>query len=1069
MSRKFCFLLIIVLMFSIIGVNKTKVNAVSHPFLLLRSSDFSEMQNRADTSPWKEMKQDAISISNAGVSLDSNDKRENCDRLSLYIDATALAYILDPANKSTYVARVKDAILNKLDQLAISESNWNEVIPPANTLFTAIIALDTIYNDISSGDRTACENKIQSKVSIINKEGSWTAGRLALHGVWDIYRGVRTTPDDEYYKVILSDAGTAGVPYLSPGYVNTRFNGNDRYLKALYMDILEHTGIDKRYYNNPNIIGAYEWLYGYSHTPFKRPVIIGDTAIHSSAYSNKQGGVPSYRARKFSDEAAKYASWLNEGLNRAGRLLNYVIPDAALPQATVTQKSMISLDGGGFFREGTASGDGLMGVLYNTKGLGQHSHRETNAIYLAGYGEHLLLNSGYAGYNTGVTITRQPEIAIISSSSRLYTIGSTADAYVRDGTYANNNYGTAASMVVKSDNTNYNRKAYIKFNFSEVKETTVSSAKLRLYVTEINKDPTRTIKIYGVNNDNWSETGITWNNAPAGSVLIGSINVTQAGVWYEIDITNFVNSNMSDKVVSFLLVNEGAPSSEGGCVFSTREARTASYSWGYIHATDYSGNTLNTERNSHSLKYGNGLQEGFTSVYFDYACGDDGSALADDTHYRSLMFVHPQDGKNGYFIMQDEVTTKAGGQIFTYLHPNTRSSTGISTVSSKTEYRADINGYVFNKSDVKLNIFYATAPNSVQQQDGAIAGFGKSFEGKYLKAGYSADSSGKKQILTILFPSDSTHAKASMSRISGSGYTGASVNHGNNIIDYAFESPGTSTISHNGTSFRGKSVVFRKISSKTVFYFVRKGRSFDDGNGYGFSSTADVSIHLRDKTGNIAVASNTDVTFYYPGIKGVYVNGIPAANKNSGSGYVTITVTPGTKSIELSTDTLPGASVFNPNADAYVRDGSYANSNYGTAAALIVKADNTNYKRKAYVKFNFSSFQGSATNAKLRLYVSAVNEDPVRTIKVYGVNNDSWTETGITWSNAPSGSTYIGAIYVMQNESWYEIDVTDFVNSNLSDKTVTFLLINEGLAGSKTDCQFNSREAGSNKPELAMY
>lgn len=349
-----------------------------------------------------------------------------------------------------------------------------------------------------------------------------------------------------------------------------------------------------------------------------------------------------------------------------------------------------------------------------------------------------------------------------------------------------------------------------------------------------------------------------------------------------------------------MLVDEGATSSAGGVIFNSREAAGTTYTWAYVNGAVWANNSLYTDRDTnHSTKYGGGLSEGFTSTYFDYAHGLDGPALLNDTHSRDFLFVHPQDGANGYFIMRDGVTTAADGYAYTDLHPNTKSSTGITTVTSDTEYEATINGYLLNKTDVKLNVFYATPPISVTLKNGAITGFANSFEGKYLEAKYQADTTGNARFLTLLFPSDSTHAKANMTRMTGSGYTGASVNHGNGIIDYVFTTSNSSSKSYNGVSYWGYIAAYRKNGTATSFYFIRSGKSFSDGAGYGFSSPSNVSIHMRGKTGEIETASNVNVTFNYPGITGVNLDGVSATIVGSGSGYVTVIVPAGTKSVQL--------------------------------------------------------------------------------------------------------------------------------------------------------------------------
>ncbi|TYP74868.1 DUF7594 domain-containing protein [Paenibacillus methanolicus] len=160
---------------------------------------------------------------------------------------------------------------------------------------------------------------------------------------------------------------------------------------------------------------------------------------------------------------------------------------------------------------------------------------------------------------------------------------------------------------------------------------------------------------------------------------------------------------------------------------------------------------------------------------------------------------------------------------------------------------------------------------------------------------------------------------------------------------------------------------------------------------------------------------------------------------------------------------------FAPSADVFVRSGSYAAVNYGSDPNLMVKADASGYARKAYLKFNFSAFAGTtASSAKLRLYVNAVNTDAVRTLKAYSTD-ESWTEAAITWNNAPAGATAGSSANIANTAGvWIEIDVTALVNANMNDKQVSILLINEGAASSKGDVQFNAKEASAGQPQLVI-
>ncbi|MEZ0391337.1 MAG: DNRLRE domain-containing protein [Pseudobdellovibrionaceae bacterium] len=154
------------------------------------------------------------------------------------------------------------------------------------------------------------------------------------------------------------------------------------------------------------------------------------------------------------------------------------------------------------------------------------------------------------------------------------TFKPTDDSYVRDGIYSGNNFGSETTMMVKSDVANNSRQAFLKFNFAGYKGSVpAKQIKLRLFVSNVNIDPIRTIKVYGTY-ENWSQSTINSNNDPAITTFLGSFNVTNsmAGKWVELDVTNSVNSQMGDKIISFKLVNEGGASLTNNVSFNAKEA-----------------------------------------------------------------------------------------------------------------------------------------------------------------------------------------------------------------------------------------------------------------------------------------------------------------------------------------------------------------------------------------------------------------------------------------------------------------------------------------------------------------
>jgi beta-glucanase (GH16 family) len=158
-----------------------------------------------------------------------------------------------------------------------------------------------------------------------------------------------------------------------------------------------------------------------------------------------------------------------------------------------------------------------------------------------------------------------------SASAVTTTITPSADTFVRDGTYASTSYGLATTIEVKNDNANFYRTGFLTFNFSTYSGGNPSSAKLRVYLTASGTDATRMITAYRVPTETWSES-VTWNTQPAlGSTITSTSVGSTTGTWYEFDVTSYVASNMTDKVVSFALKVTSALSGNSLCTFSSRE------------------------------------------------------------------------------------------------------------------------------------------------------------------------------------------------------------------------------------------------------------------------------------------------------------------------------------------------------------------------------------------------------------------------------------------------------------------------------------------------------------------
>jgi uncharacterized repeat protein (TIGR02543 family) len=156
-----------------------------------------------------------------------------------------------------------------------------------------------------------------------------------------------------------------------------------------------------------------------------------------------------------------------------------------------------------------------------------------------------------------------------------------------------------------------------------------------------------------------------------------------------------------------------------------------------------------------------------------------------------------------------------------------------------------------------------------------------------------------------------------------------------------------------------------------------------------------------------------------------------------------------------ATTTVPftvavGASV-GATADTFVRDGTYASTNYGGASTLDVrKVTTVGHNRRAFFRFAVDSVP-TVTSARLRLFgrLTGTQSFPVQAL-VFAVADTSWGESTMTWNNQPpTAPTPLGGVVLHpnpSNEQWYEWDVTAHVQAaKAAGQTAVTLAVEEDV------------------------
>lgn len=142
-------------------------------------------------------------------------------------------------------------------------------------------------------------------------------------------------------------------------------------------------------------------------------------------------------------------------------------------------------------------------------------------------------------------------------------------------------------------------------------------------------------------------------------------------------------------------------------------------------------------------------------------------------------------------------------------------------------------------------------------------------------------------------------------------------------------------------------------------------------------------------------------------------------------------------------------------ADATVKSAS-PDANYGGAYSLAVKypSDADPATVTSYVKFQVTGLSGAPAQVVLRINTYSANPG----LQVWRADN-SWTEAGVTFGNAPVMTSLVGAMPDVSNNAWTELDVSGVVTA---DGTYTFG-VTTTRATTKT---FGSRESGATGPQL---
>jgi|GEM_PF-3173979 len=160
--------------------------------------------------------------------------------------------------------------------------------------------------------------------------------------------------------------------------------------------------------------------------------------------------------------------------------------------------------------------------------------------------------------------------------------------------------------------------------------------------------------------------------------------------------------------------------------------------------------------------------------------------------------------------------------------------------------------------------------------------------------------------------------------------------------------------------------------------------------------------------------------------------------------------------------------------DAYIRGGSFADTQYGTSTGLAVKkSGNLTFERRAVMAFDRSSIgnNGNRTIVKATLRIRTKSANSTATSAsagVFGISN-RWQETGrngVTFNRLSETGSRAATFSPARAGQWKSIDITDYIKNDTSKTRSVFMIRNIG-GDAKSNWEIYSRESSSD-PELII-
>ena len=610
-----------------------------------------------------------------------------------------------------------------------------------------------------------------------------------------------------------------------------------------------------------------------------------------------------------------------------------------------------------------------------------------------------------------------------SNAARLTTAGppvtqtlpAAADSYVSSSA-PDKNYGTAASLKVDADAI---YQSYLRF---AIRATAGQLSSAKLLITATSSQSTG-YDVYAVADDAWTEqgiTGITWTNKPAMGALLGSSGPVTAGQVTSVDITAQLAA----------LLNSG-----GDVNLGLRTTSTTALSLASKNSSTPPQLVLVSTGPITPPGVPSGLaaaQTAPSTVTLTWNPASDGHDVASYTAYRNGTPLATVPGASTTY---DDMTV-AAGTTYAYQLLATDSAGTSSALSDA------------------VSITTATPPDPIPPSvPGGVSATQQTPRSPVVISWTaSTDNVGVTgyQVLrnsvvltTVLGGSTTAYTDATVQSATSYSYQVVACDAAGNT-----SAPSTAALITTGDSAppstpTGVSATQQSPAAPVVLAWT--------------AATDDVAVTgyqvLRNGTQvaavGAAVTTWSDATVQPSTTYSYQVAATDAAgNASAASAAVSIT----TQAKPTTTVTVPAE------ADTYV-DSAAPTKNYGTATLIRVDADG----QRSYLRFAIVPTAGTVVSAVLRVYANSAQASGY---DVYAVADTTWSETAVTWTNAPAAAQVkTGSSGRVTAATWTSVDITALVATGLVNAGGK---VSVNLATTNSTGLSMSSRQGANPPQLVI-